>query len=364
MKKKSLPIVFMVVLAFWLATFSVSAVDVSLSLNSGTGNTVWFISGEPSLIINGFNLSNFGVTLPAQVRSLSISVNTAVPGVPIDAVVYQDANGGSPSDATFVGRKTVDITSSGVFTATFDTPLNITQPVIWVGFYLPVNFRFNADTSGSSVLTYWGWRPGETFDLSLISNATVLGPADGTAPVLINMGGIARISALVTTNSTTITLTPTLTPNGTITPGATVVPGFTTDSTGYMVSYSGCQTLLRDRGDLVITLREQFGLECQLANRTDIARLQPTPDGLAQRGAIYNITAYVGGRGAGAQTTNPFIAPVTHCIIADANDLDRGVIGLAWDLQRNWELQTTVRYGNMICAELLHPGYITYFVPA
>jgi len=361
MLKKSLPIVIMMALALWLATFSVSAVDVTLSVNSGDGNSVWYISGEPSLVMNGFDLTRLGVSLPATVRAITISVNSPVPGTAIDAVVYQDSNGGSPADATFVGRKTVDITTAGVFTATFDAPLNVTQPVIWVGFYLPVNFRFYADTSGSSVLTYWGWRPGSSFDLTQLANATVLGPADGSSPVLINMGGIARITALVSTNSATITTTPTLTPNGTLVAGATPVPSFTVDPTGYMVSYSGCDTLLRDRGDLVITLREQFGLECRLANRWDISRLQPAPQGLTQRGGIYNVTAYVNGRG--APSTDPFVAPVTHCIVADPNDLNRGVIGLAWDLPRNWQLQTTVRYGNMLCAELLHPGYITYFVP-
>jgi hypothetical protein len=234
--------------------------------------------------------------------------------------------------------------------------------VIWVGFYLPVNFRFNADTSGSSVLTYWGWRPGSSFDLASLANASVLGPADGSAPVLINMGGVARISALVTTNSTTITTTATLTPNGTLVGGATQQPSFLQDSSGYLFSYSGCDTLLRDRGDLVITLEEQFGLECRLANRFDISHLQPAPQGLTQRGAIYNITAYV--NGVSQPSNNPFLANVTHCIVADPADLDRGIIGLAWDFHRNWQFLPTVRYGTMICAELLHPGYITYFVPS
>jgi hypothetical protein len=253
-----------------------------------------------------------------------------------------------------------------VFTATFDTP--VTQPVIWVGFYLPVNFRFFADTAGSSLLTYWGWRPGEIFDLASLANATVLGPSDGTAPVLINMGGVARITALVSTSGTTVatstgTITPiaSVTPGGPATPAAVQVPGIVTDSSGYLLVYPNCNTLLRDRGDLVITLREQFGLECQLANRWDILRLQPAPQHYVQRGTIYNLTAYVNGRARSSSDT--FVAAVTHCIVPDVSDASRAVIGVAWDLPRNWQLLTTVQYSGMICAELLHPGYVTYFIP-
>jgi hypothetical protein len=366
MLKRFIPVLVLgiIVLALFSA-LAVSAVDVSLSVNSGAGNSVWFISGEPSLIINGFDLSRFGVTLPATVRSISISVSSPVPGQPVEAVVYQDANGGSPVDAQLVGRRTVDITTAGVFTATFDT--QVTQPVIWVGFYLPVGLRFFADTSGSSVLTYWGWRPGEIFDLASLANATVLGPSDGTAPVLINMGGVARITALVSTSAASptatgaATLSASITPGGPATPAATQVAGITTDSSGYLLVYPNCNTLLRDRGDLVITLREQFGLECQLATRWDILRLQPAPQGYVQRGSFYNLTAYVNGRSRSSSDT--FVAAVTHCIIADVNDLNRGIVGVAWDLPRNWQLLTTVRYENMLCAEFLHPGFVTYFIP-
>ncbi|NWF70687.1 MAG: hypothetical protein HXY40_16505 [Chloroflexi bacterium] len=361
MVKKLFPIAFIctfLILALALAVLPAAAVDVTLSLNSGTGNSVWFVSGEPSLVMNGFDLTRFGVTLPATVRSLSLSVNTPVPGTPIDAVVYQDANGGTPADATLAGRQQVDITQAGVFTVTFNTPITINQPVIWVGFYLPVNFRFNADTSGTSILSYWAWRPGGTFDLNQLSGAGVLGPADGTAPVLINMGGIARISAVVSTNSVTTTVTPgaTLAPNTTPGPGTVF-----TDSTGFMVVYPNCGGVLRDRGDLAVTLREEFGLECQPLRVID--RLQPVPAGYVQGGFYYVLTAYVNGRA--QSTTATFRAPVTHCIVpSNPADVSRGLIAQAWDLPRNWQFLPTVAYNNWLCAELYHPGIITYFLPA
>jgi hypothetical protein len=153
---------------------------------------------------------------------VSISVNKPVPGGAVTAVVYQDTNGGSPVDATLVGQTSVNIASAGVFTAVFPTPVQVNAPVVWVGFYLPVNFEFLADQSGSSVLTYWAWTPGGTFDLTRLSSASVLGPANGTAPVNLNMNGIARITAEITGGAGSVTVTGT--------PGASVLgtPGAVT----------------------------------------------------------------------------------------------------------------------------------------
>ena len=84
-----------------------------LSDNSGDGNAPWHISGESSVVINGFDLNSLGVQRPAVIDKVSISVNTPVPGSTVTVVVYQDANGGSPVDATLAGSQQVDITSGG-----------------------------------------------------------------------------------------------------------------------------------------------------------------------------------------------------------------------------------------------------------
>src|SRR5664279_3371702 len=145
-----------VLLAFLLIglVFPVSAGNQVLSNNSGNGNAPWHVSGEASLVITGFDLNALGIQRPAVIDKLSISVVTPVPASPVTVVVYQDANGGSPVDSTLAGSQQVNITSAGTFTVTLTTPITITQPVVWVGFYLPVGFAFNADTSGTSVLTY------------------------------------------------------------------------------------------------------------------------------------------------------------------------------------------------------------------
>src|SRR5690606_18090063 len=57
--------------------------DGTLTNNNGTASTLWFISGEPSLVINGFDLNARNITLPIQVESITISVRTPTPGIPV-----------------------------------------------------------------------------------------------------------------------------------------------------------------------------------------------------------------------------------------------------------------------------------------
>ena len=73
-----------------LIVYPTAAGDTLLSNNSGDGNAVFFIDGEPSVVINGFDLTPLGVALPVALDAVSISVQTAVPGANIDLLVYQD----------------------------------------------------------------------------------------------------------------------------------------------------------------------------------------------------------------------------------------------------------------------------------
>ena len=109
-----------------------SAGDIILSVNSGTDSTVWYISGEPSLVMNGFDLTPLNVQLPAKLDRISLEVNTPVPGASIDVVVYEDSNGGSPIDARLVSVNQVDIREAGTFIVQFAEPIVINSPVIWV----------------------------------------------------------------------------------------------------------------------------------------------------------------------------------------------------------------------------------------
>ena len=100
--------------AFALVAFPAAAGDTILSHNTGVENAVFFIEDEASLVINGFDLTPLGLELPIALDTVSISVNTPVPGSNIDLVVYQDGNGGSPADATLVYRQQVTLEQTGI----------------------------------------------------------------------------------------------------------------------------------------------------------------------------------------------------------------------------------------------------------
>jgi hypothetical protein len=364
MSKKWLFLVGMLLLGIGIAgTLSAQTTDVTVNLNSGTGNTAWTIAGEPSLVINGADVTPLGVRAPFQVKAITISVAVAVPAGAVTAVVYQDTNGGSPADATLVGQKQVTINSAGTFTATFDTPLTVTAPVVWFGFYLPVGFQFFGDTSGASVLTYWAWRPGTTFPLNQLSQANVLGPANGTAPVGINMGGIARMTAIV--SGTGITTTPT--PIGTIIGAAPAPAGVRTQlvsasigDRSYLLQYPRCIPLAYDTGDLFNTLRGEILINCSIAGNFDVAA---APTGYIRRSVPFDLTPMrVADR---TVVLDGFRTPVTHCMTTQPDDLTRAVMGYAMGrAPRTWQILTTIRVGDIICAEVPGGGYLTYFIPA
>ncbi|MBK8032359.1 MAG: hypothetical protein IPK17_23340 [Chloroflexi bacterium] len=343
MVKKSL---LLLVLLGLLSVLPVSAGERVISVNSGDGNASWFISGEPSLVMNGFDLQSLGIARPAVIDRISISVNTPVASTPVDVVVYQDANGGSPIDATLAGTTQATITTSGVFTVVLPTPITVNQPVIWIGFYLPVDFSFYADTSGTSVLTYWAWTPGGRFDLNNLASASVLGPADGTAPVNINMNGKARITAEITGAGGSTTGTAGTTPQGTAV------------NTASMSAYPTCGNALWDTADEIISNRDEINLHCQ---EVPAWQAPSSPLGYVRRGPLYDIQIY---RPNGNLVSGRMDIRVTHCIRPAAEDLSTAVVGNAWGAPRTWSILPSVIYGDLVCAEVRHGGNLSYFVPS
>ncbi len=343
----------MLILVLTLAALTVQAGERTVSIN-GDGNAVWFVSGEASLVMNGFDLASFGVANPAFIDRVSIGVDTPVSDSPTEVVIYEDANGGSPVDARLVGRTSVVIAQSGVFTAVFPTPVQVTQRAVWVGFYLPVNFRFVADTSGSSVLTYWAWTPGGTFDLNNLASAAVFGPSDGSAPVNIQLNGKARISFEVSSSAAGAALTPL--------PGTVVVPtnvpaGPFGGDLSVMVAFPTCQTLLYDSADERITWRDRINLHCNPGNPIHVP---PAPQGYNNRGLTYDVFIF--------DDTSNLLAgrlqyPITYCLRPDPADLNTAVIGVAWGAPRTWRVQPTQRFGDLICADLRRAGTVGYLVP-
>ncbi|HVU10167.1 MAG TPA: hypothetical protein VHD90_02770 [Phototrophicaceae bacterium] len=342
LKKAALLVCLLVVAGLVLPA---SAGSTVISDNSGSGNATWHITDEPSLVINGFDLNSLGIQRPAVIDKISIDVVTPIPGSQVTVVVYGDNNGGSPSDATLDGQEQVSITQAGTFTATLATPITVNQPVVWVGFYLPVGFAFNADTSGSSVLTYWAWTPGGTFDLTKLSSAQVLGPSDGTAPVNLNLKGKARITAEITGAGQTPG-TPT---SGTQTPNGGNV------NMGVMSPYSFCQNLSYDTGDIYSSLLSAIATSCQTV---PIWESPASPAGYTLKGSLYDVIAF----DAHGNVQQIFPIAITHCITPDASDLNNAVIGSAYGSPRQWHILTTEVFGNVVCAEVWHGGNLAYFI--
>jgi len=345
-----------------LALGPASAGDIILSINSGTDSTVWFVSDEPSLVMNGFDLTPLNIQLPAAIDRVSIAVNTPVPGASIDLLIYEDANGGSPVDARLVSQSQVDIRTSGTFTYVFPTPVTINQPVVWIGFYLPVDFRFLADTSGASVLTYWAWTTGGRVNVSDLSSAQILGPADGSAPVNLNLGGKARISAEITSASTSGFAanldpnTPAQLPDGPL----VQLPGGPTVNFNIMRPFlsNQCDTLYRDIDDLAISYQSSITVECK---RLWEGYAPPSPLGYYRRQLIYEVTMY---NDQGDVIVDWLPKKITHCISPHPDDVDSAVIGFAYGTPRVWEIKPTLRYGDLVCADIGQSGIISYFIPS
>lgn len=362
-------------------TTSTFAGDFTLSNNSGSASTIWFISGEASLVMNRFDLAARNVTLPTQLDRASISVETPIPGTLIDVVVFEDADGDSPANAELVGRTEVDIRSAGTFTVTFDDPLNINQPFVWVGFYLPVDFEFRADTSGTSSLTYWAWVSGSRFDPGNLSTAGVLGPANGSSPVGIDMDGVARITAELITDGTATALSETTT-NNDITGVSPITRSNDTDLVNVnaavfpnrnaagriiqndggqadlraMQGYADCDGLFYDTYDTEVT----YGSGVRMACKSWPQQLMPeTPEGYVRRTQVgYDMDIY----GVDSGLTS-FPESVTHCMVVPNADLPNAVLGVAQGSLRFWTILPTVRYGDAICSEFDQAGWIAYFLP-
>jgi hypothetical protein len=332
-----------------------------LTLNSGDASSPFTIQGEPSLIINGFDLQPLGLRFPATIDRVSIAVDAAPAGASVTAVVYQDTDGGSPVNATLAGQFTTTITQPGVFTAVFPTPVSVNAPVVWVGFYLPVNFRFLADRSGTSVLTYWAWTPGTTFDLNRLSSAQVLGPANGTTPVGLNMGGIARITAEISNapgGPTAGPGTPTVIA-GTPIPGrATQIASTGSEPMNVMRFFPpACDTLAWDTEDIGISYNGSISVRCTAIWN---GYAPPAPAGYQRLQLYYDVTFYDVD---GDPISTKLDVPVTHCMKPNPADVNGAIIGIASGVPRTWEILPTLRVGELVCAEIYKSGGLSYLVP-
>ena len=349
-------------IAFTFSTLHLSAGDLVLSNNSGSDNAEFYIEGEPSLVINGFDLTPLGLELPAALDAVSISVSAPVSGSSIDLVVYQDANGGSPVDATLVYRQAVALEQTGINRITLEQGAIITEPVVWVGFYLPVDFRFHADLSGSSVLTYWAWTPESTVDLASLSSAAVLGPGDGSEPVGIAMDGIARITAEMRSAqydelSAALPL------------GQQFVAEAGQD-TSIMQVYENCDLVLYDPEDISISAALSFPLDCRIAPEFEAPSAVANPPDqildMQRSGNLYKLSTFLREDQHVLGRPSQLPVRVTHCMRIATGDLERAVIGEVRESEQwgeRWHILPSARFNDIVCAEVSVANYLSYFLP-
>ena len=338
-----------------------------ISNNQGAESKTWTIIGEPTLVMNGFDLSQVTSVFPVTISAASIQIVRAVPGQPVSVVIYEDPNGGSPSDARIVHKTDTTINDVGNVTIPLSQAVDVNSPVIWVGFYLPVGTRFRSDQQGSSVLTYWAWNPGGFLDLINLGAAEVFGPSDGSDPVKISLGGVARISFTATSAGGRALL-----PNGQpLTVGRQLPPPEGNVNTAPLRPYSTCGgELLYDQADIdALSAANQFSLACKVEYGTyspgmiaNEGLLDTQLTGLERRGPLFYVTGYGNFQIDSAQPQRLRV-PVTHCLRVPVSDIQQAVLGVAYGVPMAWEILPSVRYNDLLCAELTHTGPISYFMP-
>lgn len=323
---------------------------VILDNNAGVQSSLWEIQGEPTLVMNGFDLTPTPLRLPIVLENINIDIARTVPNNLIDVVVYEDANGGSPVDATLIASTQITINNAGVYTVQFPAPVVVNTPIVWIGFYMPVGMQFRADRQGSSVLTYWAWTPGARFDLRNLSNAQIFGPSDGSGPVNINMQGVARIRAEAVTANTRVA-------DAFFAERDLVEP----DALNYLINYSGCPTLFKDESDVTVTFGNTLSTTCQ---EFPSWHAPAAPTGYTRRtnarNIVYDLAIYTD---KGEIITSELPYPITHCVTPALEEQESAVIGIAYGAPRRWELLPSERFGNLVCAEIKRGGSLSYFTP-
>ncbi|MCS6834678.1 MAG: hypothetical protein NZ750_01500 [Anaerolineae bacterium] len=338
-----------------------------ISNSQGTESKTWTIIGEPTLVMNGFDLSQVTAVFPVTISAVSIQIVRAVPGQPVSVVIYEDPNGGSPADARLIHKTDTTIDDVGNVTVPLAQAVDVNSPVVWVGFYLPIGTRFRSDQQGSSVLTYWAWNPGDFLDLVNLGAAQVFGPSDGSDPVKINLGGVARISFTAISAGGRPLL-----PNGQpLTVGRQLPAPEGNVNIAPLRPYSTCGgELLYDQADIdALAADSTFSLSCTVqygAYASGIIANQNLLDtqltGLERRGPMFHVIGYGNFQIDPAQPQRLRV-PVTHCLRVPVNDIQQAVLGVAYGVPMAWEILPSIRYNDLLCAELTHTGPISYFMP-
>jgi hypothetical protein len=135
-----------------------------------------------------------------------------------------------------------------------------------------------------------------------------------------------------------------------------------------MNTYEYCgDRLLVDPQDIKISARDRFTLHCRVdlgsfspgtfINEDELPAAVPSYE---RRGFFYEV--FVNGETVPG-SSEELLVPVTHCLRPEQGELANSVVGIAYGAPRQWEMLPTVRYGEWVCAEFTHQGFVSYFVP-
>lgn len=128
--------------------------------------------------------------------------------------------------------------------------------------------------------------------------------------------------------------------------------------------------MLYDQADIdALSAANQFSLACKVEYGTyspgTIANeglLDTQLTGLERRGPLFYVTGYGNFQIDPAQPQRLRV-PVTHCLRVPVSDIQQAVLGVAYGVPMAWEILPSVRYNDLLCAELTHTGPISYFMP-
>ena len=268
-------------------------------------------------------------------------------------MVYEDPNGGSPIDATLNNQFQISIKDRGIISFEPPSPIIVNSNIIWIGMYMPPGMEFLADNRGNKILTYWAWTPESLINLRDLSSAQILGPSDGTSPVNLDIGGVARITA--TARSTDeITDAGVSNLEGVI----EINDGASLEVFRYLKNYDGCPSLFYDIGD-IIQSNHIIGPTCR---ETDSWNAPRSPAGLIRRSnfrnSVYDITFF---NDSGNVYTGTIPTAVTHCVAPAITELKEATLGIAYESPRRWYLLPSATFRNLACAEISRGGSLSYF---
>ena len=208
-------------------------------------------------------------------------------------------------------------------------------------------------------MTYWAWAPGAAFDISSLASAPVLGPGNGADPVGIDMEGVARITAELRAPVHQEMKSDELLGQQLAAEGE--------QDTAVMAAYPYCGDLFHDPEDIEITSASSFAVHCGVVSEFEAPTEVIHPDGrlldLQRAGHLYKLEAQIPQEQHVQGAINTLPVPVTHCMSILPGDLEQAVIAEARGIPERWHALPSVRFGDMVCAEITTASYLSYFLP-